>query len=47
MDLLPSEQSVPLCLNRLELLKQQLETTQLAGDLRLQVRRQLAAVAGA
>ncbi len=35
MDLLPSEQSVPLCLNRLELLKQQLETTQLAGDLRL------------
>ena len=47
MDLLPSEQSVPLGLNRLELLKQQLETTQLAGDLRLQVRRQLAAVAGA
>ena len=45
MDLLLGEQSVPLGLHRLELLEQQLETIQLAGDLRLQVSRQLAAVA--
>jgi hypothetical protein len=47
MDLLLGEQSIPLGLHRLELLEQQLETVQLAGDLRLQVRRQLAAVARA
>ena len=47
MDLLLGEQSVPLGLHRLELLEQQLETIQLAGDLRLQVSRQLAAVARA
>jgi hypothetical protein len=35
VDLLASERSVPFGLYRLELLEQQFETIQLAGDLRL------------